>query len=205
MTTICLIRHGETDWNSLGKLQGSADIPLNNIGLLQAEECREVLKTFRWDIIIASPLKRAKQTATIINSELNVPLIEMKEFTERNYGLAEGMTEKERLAAFPNRNYPNQEDRYTLNSRVIDGINKIHQLYSGQKVLLVAHGAVINTVLGHFSNGKIGSGKTKLVNGCFSNIEYAEEGWLIKNYNQISHLSNYCKEGKPPFQKQGVE
>ncbi|MEK5063695.1 histidine phosphatase family protein [Cytobacillus sp. FSL R5-0596] len=196
MTTICLIRHGETDWNSLGKLQGSADIPLNNIGLLQAEECREVLKTFKWDIIIASPLKRAKQTATIINSELKVPLIEMKEFTERNYGYAEGMTVKERFAAFPNRNYPNQEDRQSLNSRVIDGINKIHQLYSGQKVLVVAHGAVINTVLEHFSNGEIGSGKTKLINGCFSNIEYAEEGWIIKNYNQISHLSNYCKEGR---------
>ena len=39
MTKLCVVRHGETDWNSLGKLQGRKDIPLNNIGILQAEEC----------------------------------------------------------------------------------------------------------------------------------------------------------------------
>lgn len=196
MTYLCLVRHGETDWNSLGKLQGRSDIPLNKIGVLQAEECRDLLKSSKWDVIITSPLKRAKQTAEIINKELKSPIVEMVDFIERYYGDAEGMTVKERLKAFPDKNYPNQEDRKALNKRVIDGIEKINQLYSGKKVLLVAHGAVINTLLAQFSKGEIGSGKTKLVNACISNIELINDEWKIKDFNQIGHLSQYSNEGR---------
>lgn len=191
MTKLCLVRHGETDWNSLGKLQGRQDIPLNEIGVLQAIECREFLKSTNWDVIISSPLKRAKETAEIINNELKIPIIEMVEFIERDYGDAEGMTVTERFTAFPNRNYTNQEDRETLTKRVMAGIQKINQLYQGKRVLLVAHGGVINTILAQFSNGEIGSGKTKLINACISNIEFIDEEWKIKNYNQIGHLSQY--------------
>jgi uncharacterized phosphatase len=120
----------------------------------------------------------------------------MVDFIERYYGDAEGMTVKERFTGFPNRNYPNQEDRKALTKRVLDGIEKINQLYRGKKVLLVAHGAVINTILAQFSNGEIGSGKTKLVNACISNIEFINDEWKIKDYNQIGHLSQYSNEGR---------
>jgi uncharacterized phosphatase len=120
----------------------------------------------------------------------------MVEFVERNYGDAEGMSVKERQTAYPNRNYPNQEDRETLTKRVLVGIEKINQLYCGKKVLLVAHGAVINTLLAQFSNGKIGSGKTKLIKACISNIELIGDDWKIKDYNQVGHLSQYSNEGK---------
>ena len=73
----------------------------------------------------------------------------MVEFIERDYGDAEGMTVAERLTAFPNRDYPNQEDRKTLTKRVLDGIGRINQLYLGENVLLVTHGGVINTILAH--------------------------------------------------------
>ncbi|MCK1998637.1 histidine phosphatase family protein [Psychrobacillus psychrodurans] len=191
MTIICLVRHGETDWNVIGKLQGRTDIPLNEAGILQAEECSEFLKTSQWDVIITSPLKRAKQTAEIINKNVIVPVVEMEEFLERDYGDAEGMTYEERISKFPNKIYPNQEDRASFNKRVIDGIEKINQRYGDNKILLVAHGAVINTVLAILSNGEIGSGKTKLINACISNIYLHQDKWNIKDFNQISHLSKY--------------
>lgn len=196
ITSICLVRHGETDWNSLGKLQGRTDIPLNSKGILQANECHRFFKNYKWDVIITSPLKRAKETAEIINKDSNIPLVEMDEFLERYFGDAEGMTVEERLTAFPNRNYPNQEDRGSLNKRIMNGIQKINKEYSGKNVLLVAHGAVINTTLSKFSNGEIGSGETKLINGCISNIELIQEQWNIKDYNQVSHLSQYSEEGR---------
>lgn len=196
MTSICLIRHGETDWNSLGKLQGRTDISLNNNGILQAKECSQFLKGFQWDAIITSPLKRAKETAEIINNDLSLPLIEMDEFIERSFGDAEGMTIEERLATFPNRNYRGQESRKSLNKRIISGINAINQEFVNKKVLLVAHGAVINTILAEFSNGEIGSGKTKLINGCISNIEFIQDKWKINDYNQVKHLSQYSEDGK---------
>lgn len=191
ITIICLIRHGETEWNALGKLQGRTDIPLNETGILQAEECSEFLKTIQWDVIITSPLKRAKQTAEIINKNLNLSLIEMKEFVERDYGDAEGMLLEERTATFPDKSYSNQEDRLNLNNRVMAGIQEINQRYAESNILLIAHGAVINAILAVLSNGKIGSGKTKLNNACISNIHFHQDRWRIKDFNQISHLSKY--------------
>jgi|SRR5690625_252934 len=190
MTSICLIRHGETDWNKEGRVQGQTDIPLNETGISQARQCGKLLQQSSWDMIITSPLQRAKQSATIINEKLQLPMIEMEAFKEKNYGDVEGMTVEERNKLYPNKNYPNQETQLELTERVMKGIHKINKTYNNKKILLVAHGGVINAILSHLSNGEIGSGKTKLSNACLSNIYLAEEKWHIKDYNQVTHLTN---------------
>lgn len=196
MSIICLVRHGETDWNAIGKLQGRTNIPLNSTGIKQAKECSEFLSCSNWNIIITSPLKRAKQTAEIINSRLKLPLVEMDEFLERGYGDAEGMALKERLTLFSDGNIPNQEDMASLKSRVMDGLHVINKKFPVEKVILVAHGAVINSILATLSKGEIGSGKTKLVNACLSYIHFHEGEWKIIDFNQVSHLSQYSEQGK---------
>ncbi|TQR15650.1 histidine phosphatase family protein [Psychrobacillus soli] len=189
MTKICIVRHGETDWNVAGKLQGRTDIPINNTGKLQAADCGEYLKNMQWDVIITSPLNRAKQTAMIINKKINVPIIEMDTFIERGYGDAEGMTLKSRTSSYPDRVYPNQEDRISLNNRITEGLHEINETYPAGNVLLVAHGGVINAILANISNGEIGSGKTKLLNACMSNIQFKQEKWQIVDFNLVTHLT----------------
>lgn len=189
ITFICLVRHGKTDWNVLGKLQGTTDIPLNNRGEKQADECRNILSKSQWDAIITSPLTRAKQTAEIIHQKIHVPLIEMEEFIERNFGDAEGMTLKERRESFPDKKYPNQESRSSFHQRLKNGIQTINQKYPNGKVIIVTHGAVINTILSGISKGEIGSGKTALKNACLSNIYFQKNKWWVQDYNQIDHLS----------------
>lgn len=196
MTIICLLRHGETDWNAIAKLQGRTDIPLNKIGVFQAEECSEFLKGSKWDLIITSPLKRAKQTAEIIKKKIDVPLIEMEEFVEMHFGEAEGMTLEERLTSFPDGVYPNQESESSLSKRLMTGIQEINRKYKDKKILLVAHGAVINAILYSFSNGEIGTGKTQLINASISNICFQQEQWKIKNFNQIAHISQFSEKGR---------
>lgn len=192
MTTICLVRHGETDWNASGRLQGATDIPLNNAGIQQAKECGEFLKASEWDVMITSPLKRAKRTAEIIHENLiDVPLIEMDDFSERYFGDAEGMTVDERKATYSSRNYPNQEEMDSFKDRIMTGIKKVNQNYPDGKILLVAHGAVINSILSTLSKGKVGSGKTKLINACISNIQFQDEQWGVREINQVTHLSYY--------------
>jgi uncharacterized phosphatase len=141
--------------------------------------------------MITSPLKRAKKTAEIINKSLNLPLVEMDEFVEIYFGDAEGMTFHERYSAFPDKNYPNKEDIISVNKRVMEGLDEINQKFNGSKVLLVAHGAVINAILTNLSNGEIGSGKTRLKNACISDIHFHQEQWKIKTFNQVSHLSQF--------------
>ncbi|KAB7666800.1 histidine phosphatase family protein [Bacillus sp. B1-b2] len=188
MTKICLIRHGETDWNSQGRIQGKTDIPLNETGKEQAERCRDfLLKDTQWDVIITSPLKRAKQTAAIINEALQLPVIEMEEFMERSFGDAEGKTREERERLYPDFNYPNQESREALIERINYGLKQILQQYPSKKVLLVAHGAVIHTLLSFISEETFTMDQY-LMNACISNIQYIEPAWSIQNYNFIEHL-----------------
>ncbi|OOR16233.1 histidine phosphatase family protein [Bacillus cereus] len=190
MAVICLVRHGETEWNAIGKLQGRENIKLNKQGKQQAEKCGLYLREKQWDIIISSPLSRAKQTAEIINTYMLIPvnLIEMENFIERDYGMASGLTTEERTQMFPNRNYINQEPRRFLKTRIITGLNIIQKQHPNSKVILVTHSAVINTILALISNNEIGSGKTKLFTACISSIYYHQEQWKISEYNKIDHL-----------------
>lgn len=92
---IYITRHGQTEWNALGKLQGRKDIELNEVGRKQAEMTRDKLKNEKVDLIISSSLKRAKQTAEIINKEFNVDILEDERLVERGYGDFEGITKIE--------------------------------------------------------------------------------------------------------------
>ncbi|AQQ53342.1 histidine phosphatase family protein [Planococcus lenghuensis] len=188
MTIIYLIRHGETDWNAMERIQGQTDIPLNETGKRQAAASASHLKTADWDVMITSPLARTKETAEIINAELNLPLYEMENFVERGFGQAEGMTLADRAAIFPDRIYPGQEEWADLTRRVLDGLAEIRQNFPDRNVLLVSHGGVINALLSELSNGEIGSGKTKLTNASISHIHFQEEQWLIRDFNRTDHL-----------------
>lgn len=189
MTTICLIRHGETDWNALGKLQGQTDVPLNANGRKQADDCGQFLKEYDWEILISSPLKRAKETAEIINRHLHLPFTIMPEFAERSFGEAEGMTPEEREKTFPSKAYPGQETEEALRKRLMDGLDYIQKQFNDKKILLVTHGAVIHHLLHHFSNGEFGKKKIRLSNGGFNHIHFDQLEWKVRAYNQISHLS----------------
>ena len=92
---LLLTRHGQTDWNVAGKIQGITDIELNETGIKQAETTGEKLLNENIDVIISSPLKRARKTAEIIKGERNIPLIIDDSLKERRFGKFEGKTREE--------------------------------------------------------------------------------------------------------------
>ncbi len=107
VTTVCLVRHGETDWNRLGKLQGREDVPLNDAGHRQAERCAAYLHQAGWSRVVTSPLLRAHQTAMVITERLGLPPPQPDAaFIERDYGAASGKTNVEAAALFPDGNVP---------------------------------------------------------------------------------------------------
>ena len=95
-----LFRHGETDWNREGRLQGHTDTPLNATGFVQAEELGEALRQHRLDAIVSSDLQRALTTARIAAEALSVPLFTEPLLRETNVGEAEGLLWAEAKARF---------------------------------------------------------------------------------------------------------
>lgn len=88
---IYIIRHGETEWNTLRKLQGRADTELNEVGIRLAEITAEALKEIPFDIAYTSPLKRAYKTAEIIVGEREIPLVADERIQEVSFGEYEGL------------------------------------------------------------------------------------------------------------------
>ena len=93
---IYLMRHGETEWNKIGKFQGQVDTPLAKEGILQAQKTSEGMKEIPFDCIFSSPLKRAYMTAQIIRGDREIPLIRDNRLKEMSFGIYEGR----RLAGF---------------------------------------------------------------------------------------------------------
>ena len=90
-----VVRHGQTDWNAKGRIQGKTDIELNEIGIEQARQLKALIKDYNIDLIISSPLKRARKTAEIINETVKCNIIFEDSLKERGYGIFEGMIRKE--------------------------------------------------------------------------------------------------------------
>ena len=181
---ICLVRHGETDWNALRKLQGREDIPLNEHGILQAKACAKALKSREWSAIFTSPLLRASQTAAILAETLNIPLNEEHDFIERDYGAASGMiisgfslTKRDTLDN-------GMEDLSSLTERVFAALKRSTDSSQNGNIIIVSHGGAINSILAKLSNGVLGSGKTRLKNACINMLEYNGKAFDIVFYNK---------------------
>lgn len=144
---LLIVRHGQTDWNVAGKVQGSTDIELNETGKEQAKQTAQKLSDDPIDIIITSPLKRARKTAEIINETLKTELIIEEELRERNFGKLEGKTRKEfdfkKLWDDVNKiEYDTVEELDTLFTRVSKLMQRIEKEYKDKTVLLVTHGGI---------------------------------------------------------------
>ena len=159
---IYITRHGQTNWNVQKKVMGRCDEPLNETGLNQAEETRNNLMDTDIDLIICSPLKRARQTAKIINRDRNIPIIYDERIIERDFGEFEGMETKNfdfhgYWNYYKNMQFESAENIQVFFKRVYDFLEDITEKYKDKNVLLVAHGG-ISIPVACFFNGNIPEG-----------------------------------------------
>ncbi len=188
-TRICLVRHGETDWNAQGKYQGSTDVPLNAEGRRQAALLAEAMRGEAWDAIVSSPLQRAMATARAIAPGVGLAdIAQDPDLMERAYGDAEGLTLVEREAKWPEGEWPGLEDWEDVATRAMSAIQRAAEAHPGQRVLVVCHGGVINAILAVISDGEIGTGKTTIINTSRTMLDHDGTTWEIVSVNHIEHL-----------------
>ena len=141
MATLLLVRHGETDWNAEGRLQGHTDRPLNEHGRRQAAALAERLAEERVDAIVTSDLARARETAEIVGARLGLPVAVDPDLREKDWGTWEGLTSDERLTV-----ELEGESTEAHRERVMRAIGRIVAAHAGGRVVVVTHGGSLRRI-----------------------------------------------------------
>lgn len=155
---LCIVRHGETDWNRSGIVQGWIDVPINDHGRHQAHQVAQSLIGRGIDRIYSSPLRRAYETAELIARQLQLPPPAICEgLKERHFGDAQGCSKDDLAHNRPtllndivNRNpaatFTGGEEMLPFAYRVLTSIREIGSRHPGQCILIITHGWVIDAI-----------------------------------------------------------
>ena len=152
-TRFLVLRHGQSEWNAMGRWQGQADIELTDLGYEQARRAADKLGTF--DAVASSDLRRALITATIIAETLGLGLLPADErFRETHVGEWQGMTHDEIERDWPgyleaHRRPPGFESDVSIVQRVGAALGDLATQFPGGQVLVIAHAGVLRVIRRH--------------------------------------------------------
>ncbi|MCC5953154.1 MAG: histidine phosphatase family protein [Acidimicrobiia bacterium] len=147
MTSLLVLRHGQSEWNAQGRWQGQADPPLTDLGRRQAATAARHIGAI--DVVASSDLQRAAETAAIVAEHLGVgPVVTVAGLRERHVGEWEGLTHDEIRARWPGyleeeRRPPEFEPDEDFHHRIEEGLGTLADAYDGAEVLVVSHAGVI--------------------------------------------------------------
>jgi broad specificity phosphatase PhoE len=189
-STLGLLRHGQTDWNIDLRLQGTTDIAMNQVGIEQVQNAAKHLDG-GWDLILSSPLSRARQTAEIVAEKIGIESIVIEPLLlERAFGIGEGLTYAEWGEKFAKLDdIPGAESRSNVERRARELLSHIEQNYAGAKVLAVSHGALIRFVLSEVTAGAIPPAGERLQNASLHILRHGDS-WQLEAWQPQPHGSN---------------
>ncbi|MEV4989091.1 histidine phosphatase family protein [Pseudarthrobacter sp. LMD1-1-1.1] len=182
LTTFALVRHGQTDWNAERRLQGSTDIPLNDVGRGQARDAVGILAPYEWDAIVSSPLSRAAETADLIAGGLGLTVARrVPELTERSFGPAEGMQAGPELEALrvPG-GFKGAESEDEAAGRGLAALEALAEEFRGQRLLVVTHGTLLRVSLSRAIGQTLASVDNAALNLAH---HHAIDGWKLEYFN----------------------
>lgn len=188
MTEICLVRHGQTDWNLQFIIQGREDNPLNDTGRKQALDSAKFLSNEKWDVIVSSSLIRAKETAQIIADKVGVSTIHIDErLIERDFGEASGKLIASVIEKVEKREVEGMETDQELVERGMQAIKDIATTFEGKRIIITAHSHTIKAILcGIDSN--LFDFKIKLDNACANFVKVENGIFSVEKYNVSDHI-----------------
>ena len=149
-------RHGETAWNVQKKVCGRTDIPLTETGMEQAKLLAEKAAELDIDIIIASPMIRAQQTAGAVSEKIGIPILTDARIIEHDFGIYEGvnwynpgfLANKQHFAC----SYPGGESLMDVAHRVYGFLDELKEKYPNKNILVVCHNGVCRVLRSYFDD-----------------------------------------------------
>jgi len=198
---IYITRHGETEWNKAGIMQGWKNSNLSEMGNENAKKLSQHLASIKFDAIYSSPLGRAMETATHLKGERNLEIIQLEHLKEMGFGIWEGMPHLEVQETYTEEqhNFWNQPHLYQpidgesyeeLMERVKIGLEKIIDDNAGENVLVVAHAAVIKAVFAIIKNIPLENfwQPPYIKDTCLSIIQVKDDGMEFVLEADVTHI-----------------
>ena len=173
---IYFIRHGETDFNKEKRYTGLYDISLNKQGIEQVKQSLFLLSDKNISVIYSSPLKRALQTATIISQYLNIPIVIINNFKERNFGVLQ--TKKK--PSYKKKYFYRGQTPYEHHRETVRGFNKIS---NKNNILIVAHSGTFKVLTKYLLNIHLSKTTKNALPVCFYQDE--KKVWNIMELSNI--------------------
>lgn len=202
LTRLCLVRHGETEWNAEGRVQGQTDIPLSPVGIRQAHAAAAVLAHHDFTAIYSSDLMRVRQTAEPSAHKLALPVQLDPDLRERHYGIFERLLYTEVKARYPalylrfhekdpDFDFETGESLRTFFDRCLRAVQRIAATHAGEQVLVFTHGGVLDMVYRHARALGLAAQRDYGIPNCGVNwIEISTQGWNVHCWADVSHLSD---------------
>lgn len=188
-TTLCLVRHGESTWNAEKRIQGQSDPPLSELGQQQAQLVAERLASETWDVLYASDLRRAFQTAIQVSHRVQLPIFVDEGFRERGQGKREGLLGEEAKKMYPDIHAPEvgRETDEALQQRAVATYEKIRDRHLGQRIIVVAHGALMRSFLQHAIDVEE---TLRIANTSCTLIHWDGQRWYSEYVGDAEHLTH---------------
>lgn len=200
MTRLLLVRHGRSEMNAAGRIQGWLDSPLDEVGRAQSLAVARRLQRESPVIVYTSTLRRASETAEIIGAELGLPVVPDERLIERGVGDIAGMNGEEIESQFPgfveewrlSRRMvvpPGGEAVEVFSARVRAAFDEIVGRHNGQVIVVVTHGGVLANYMGYLLGIEAGRwAPFSFGNGSLSVVEFGERGVRVLGINERCHL-----------------
>ncbi len=201
---IVLIRHGETAWNAERRLQGHIDIVLNDEGMRQADALAQSLSGEHIDVVYASDLQRASQTAAAVAALHGLPVHSEPGLRERCYGIFEGLLYADIASAYPGEFAAWQtrdvdavmpagerqaESFRQFYARTMAAISKVACQHAGQRIAIVAHGGVLECAYRAALGLPLASPRDfAVLNASINRFTYADDKLALTTWGDVAHL-----------------
>lgn len=207
-TRICIIRHGETDWNVEKRIQGHTDVPLNEVGRAQALAMAFNAAHHRFHAIYSSDLARAEETARVLAQREAQAVTLLPQLRERHYGVFQGITPGEGAALHPaayahyvardpDYDFETGESLRRFAERVADGIDWLVRHHGGQTIAAVSHSGVLDVVYRRATGRALSAPRDFVIPNCALNwFHFDGQGWHLDAWADRHHLHEVLTE--PP-------
>ena len=205
-TRVCIIRHGETDWNREQRIQGQIDIPLNGTGHAQALAMAYNAAHHAFVAIYSSDLQRASQTAEVLAQREQHEVRIRSELRERHYGIFQGVAKDEAGERFPAANalylardlhydFEHGESLLAFSQRVLAAFDWLQRHHQNEQIAVVSHAGVLDVLYRQATGRSLQAPRNFIVPNCALNwFRYEGGRWRVDHWDDHHHLKHVLKE-----------